>query len=226
APAPPPAPSEADVLAALRAAKGPAEQLAAARAQAGAIDALVQAKASLGAPVQLATAALLAGDLQTALAIRASLVQDTIPGAGSADLAILDAALAAAAGKPDPQTLDRLAERGQAADASARSRAQAATAIFAPLAGPASPAVRAALAGFDLGRGAATPGELLALDLAADAGAKGDVAMLALAIAQEAGAAGPAPADRARLIRALARAGLGEDARALAVEGLAGQQAR
>lgn len=224
-PAVPPLPSETDVAAALRAAKGPAAYVAAARAQAPAIDALVQAKASLANPVQLATAALAAGDLPAAQAIRAGLTQDAIPGAGSVDLAILDAALAVAAGKPDPQTLDRLAERGGAGDPAARPRAQAAAAIFAPLAGRTGPAARAAIAGFDLGRGAPA-GPLLALDLAADAGARGDVGLLVLAIAQAAGADGPDPAVRAELVRALARAGMAEDARALALEGLIGLQAR
>jgi hypothetical protein len=227
--APPPAaagPSEADVLAALRAAKTPAGYVSAAKDQAGAIAAMTAAKASLGDPVQLATAALAAGDLATALAIRAGLTQDTIPGASSTDLAILDAALAVAAGKPDPQTLDRLAERGGAADAGARSRAQAAAAVFAPVAGAVSPAARAAIAGFDLGHADGASGRMLALDLAADARARGEVAMLALDLAEAGGAAGPAPADRARLVRALARAGLTADARGFALEGLIGLQSR
>jgi hypothetical protein len=222
----PPPPSEADVLAALRAAQGAADYAAAARAEAVAIAALVQSRAPLTAPVQLAGAALIAGDLASAQAIRAGLVQDAIPGAGPVDIAILDAAIAVAAGKPDPQTLDRLAERGGAGDPAARGRAQAAAAIYAPFAGPSSPAVRAALSGFDLGAPGGPAGAELALDLAADARARGDAAMLALELAQAAGAAGPTPADRARLEQALARAGLVDDARAFALEGLIGLQGR
>ncbi len=223
---PPPAPSEADVLVVLRAAKSPADYRSAAKAQQSAIAALTEAKAPLAAPVQLATAALAAGDLASAQAIRVSLVQDTIPGASRTDLAILDAALAIAADKSDPQTLDRLAERGGLPDLADKARAQAAAAIYAPLAGTVSPAVRAALAGFNLGRADAATGKLLALDLAADARAKGDVALLTLTIAEGGGAAGLAPADRARLVRALARAGLAVDARGFALEGLFALQSR
>jgi len=227
APPPPPPPlSEADVLAALRAAKGPAAYLAAAEDQAAAIDALVQAKASLANPVQLASAALYAGDLSTAQAIRASLTQDQIPGASAADLAVLDAALAAAAGKPDPQTLDRLVERAGVGEASALARARAAAAIFAPVSGPVGPAERAALAGFDLGREQASAGQRLALGLAVDAKARGDVALLSLVIAQAGGAAGPSAGDRAQLERALDEVGLAQAARALAVEGLVGLEPR
>jgi hypothetical protein len=220
----PPPPSEGDVLAALRAAKTPAGYLAAARAQAAGVAALVQTHAPLTAPVQIATAALAAGDLADAQQIRAGLVQDTIPGASSTDLAILDAAIAVAADKPDPQTLDRLAERGGAADAAAKARAQAAAAIYAPFAGAVSPNARAELAGFDLGPGDGPAGAVLALDLAADARVRGDVAMLSLNLAEAGGAAGPAPAPRARLERSLARAGLAVDAKAFALEGLIGLQ--
>jgi len=221
--APLPPPSEADVLAALHAAKSPTDYAAAAKGQAPAIAALVQTRAPLAAPIQVAAAALAAGDLADAQAIRASLVQDTIPGATKTDLAILDAALATAAGKLDPQTLDRLVELGGGPD---RARAFSAATIFAPLAGPSDPAARAALAGADLGPAAIPTGTGAALDLAVDAKARGDVALLALVVARAAGPAGPAPADRGRLERALARAGLEPDARAFAVEGLVGLEPR
>jgi hypothetical protein len=221
-----PPPSEADVLAALRAAKTPAAYLIAAMAQAPGALALAQPHATLVAPVQIATAALAAGDLASAQQIRAGLVQDTIPGASATDLAILDAAIAVAADKPDPQALDRLAERGMSADSEAKVRAQAAAAIYAPFAGAVGPNARAELSGFDLGAGEGASGAMLALDLAADARAKGDVAMLSLRLAQAGGAAGPAPAARARLERALARAGLVADAKAFALEGLIGLQSR
>jgi hypothetical protein len=221
----PPPPGEAEVLAALRVAKTPTDYLNAAKAEAPAIAALAQAHAPLAAPVQIATAALAAGDLASAQQVRAGMVQDTIPGASSTDLAILDAAISVAADKPDPQTLDRLAERGVSADAAARTRAQAAAAIYAPFAGAVGPGARAELAGFDLGADGPS-GAVLALDLAADARAKGDVAMLSLGLAQAGGAAGPAPAPRARLERSLARAGMAADARAFALEGLIALQTR
>jgi hypothetical protein len=218
--APAVAPSEADILAALHAAKSPWDYAAAAKSQAVAIAALVQAKAPLTAPVQLAGAALAAGDLTDAQAIRAGLVQDAIPGAGKTDLAILDAALAVAADKPDPQTLDRLAELSGGPDASAKTRALSALAIFAPLAGPSDPPARAVLAAADLGPVGIPAGLGGALDLAADAKARGDVALMILGLAQSAGPGGPAPGDRARIERLLARVGFAPDARAFAVEGL------
>jgi hypothetical protein len=219
-------PVEADVLAALRAAKTPADDLIAAKAQDHAISMLASGGPPLTAPVQLASAALAAGDLMTAQSIRASVTQDTIPGADRTDLAILDAAIAIAAGKPDLQTLDRLAELGGSADAGIKARAEAATAIFAPLSGGADPAVRAALAGFDIGPMEGTAGANLALDLAGDAKARGDVALLSLGVAQGAGAMGPGSAERAVLERALARAGFEPDARAVALEGLLALQSR
>jgi hypothetical protein len=223
--APPPA-SEADVLADLAAAKTPAQYDAAAKARSGAIDALVAARTALSAPIQLAFAAVAAGDLASAQAIRASLVQDTIPGAGAGDLALLDATLAVASGRPDAQILERLADLGGASDATTHARAQAAAALFTPFAGTPSPAARAAIAGFDLGPSQGPLAAFLALDLSADASAKGDVAMLTLSLAELGGRAGPTPADRVRIERALSRAGLDADARGFAIEGLIALQRR
>jgi hypothetical protein len=215
------APSEAEVLAPLHAAKTPADYLAAAKAEAPALAGLVTNRMPLAQPVQVAMAAIAAGDLSSAQTIRASLTGDTIPGASGVDLAILDAALAVAAGRPDPQTLDKLAERG-AAEGPARQKAQAAAVIFAPLAGLADPESRAEIAGFDLAAPGGTAAEALALDMAADAKARGDVGLLALSLAEAGGAAGPAPLTRARIEAALARAGLAGAARSFALEGLAG----
>jgi len=223
---PPPPPSEADVLAALRAAKSEGEFVAAARGQADAIASLVQAKGPLTAPVQIATAALAEGDVASAQAIRASLTPDAAAAAASkTDLAILDAALAIAADKPDPAVFDPLAAIG-AADGADKARAQAAAAIYAAYAGAATPGARAALAGFDLGQGVGTGSLFLALDLAAQAPARGDVALLTLQLAEAGGAAGPAVADRVWLERVLLRAGLGVDARGFALEGLIALQTR
>jgi hypothetical protein len=216
---------EADLMAALRAAKPGRPYLDAAKAAAPQIAALVAAKTPLNYPVQLATASLAAGDTRTALAIRAAMVGDSIAGASPIDLAILDASLAVAANKPDPQTLDRLAERGAASDARSRGRAQSAAAIFSALQGPMSAQARGEFVGFDLGRGA-PPAKLMALDMAADAQAKGETGLIALWIAETGGAAGPDPADRARIARALARAGLAKEARAITLEGLIALQTR
>jgi hypothetical protein len=172
---------------------------------------LIAAQAGAGAPlpdgVLLARASLAAGDLKTALAVRNSIAE-----APAVDLALLDGALAAAGGRVDPQTFDRLVERGAAGSVPAQSGAL----ILSAFGGTLSGAARAELAGFTTPRGAALPGRLLALELAAQAGAKGETALLALSISD----AAAAPADRARAVRALSQAGLAEDARALAVEGL------
>ena len=83
------------------------------------------------------------------------------------------------------------------------------------------------MAGFDLGPAAASPGVRLALDLAADAGVRGDAALLALSVAQAGGAGGLAPADRAEVVRALLSApALPRSARAFAIEGLMALQSR
>jgi hypothetical protein len=58
------------------------------------------------------------------------------------------------------------------------------------------------------------------LDRAANLGLKGEAALIVLAIASDAGAAGPTPLDRARIIGALRRVGLTDEAQAFAVEGL------
>ncbi len=216
---------EADILIALRAAKGGRPYLDAAVAASPQIAALVAARAPLANPVQLATAALAGGDLATAQAIRAGMVSDSLAGASPVDLAILDAGLAVAANHPDAQTLDRLAERGAATAGAARTRAQGATAIYAALQGPMSPQERGEFIRFDLGRGEA-PARLMALDLAAEAGARGETGLVALLIAENGGGAGPDPADRARIERALVKAGLAKDARAVALEGLIALQSR
>lgn len=79
---------------------------------------------------------------------------------------------------------------------------------------------RARLARADAGKSAASPALLLALDRAANLGLKGETALIALAIASDAGAAGPAALDRARIVAALRRVGLTDDAQAIAIEGL------
>ena len=225
APQPPPNPSivgdytqaEASTLAFLRKTKGLAEFTAAAKDVAPAIAAQAQAKAVLQDPVLFARAAVAAGDLASAQAIRAELTGDTVPGAGPTDLALLDALIAVANGKVDAPTLDRVVERGRI-DA-AKSNAQPAALILAAFGGAMGPEARAEFAGFATPRGAALPARLTALDAAAEAGLTGETALLALSVA-DVGAAGPAPADRARIVQALRRAGLDADARAFAVEGL------
>jgi len=226
-PGPPAAapPAEADILADLRKAKSVQAYGAAARLALPSIVQMVQAKTPLTNPIQLATAALAAGDVQTAQAIRLGLADTAGAGADPADLAILDAALAVAAGKADPPSLDRLIERGARTDAAA-GRAQGAAALVFALGWPADGQARAEFAGFNLGHARASPATLLLLDDAADQGVRGDVALVALSVAEAAGEPGPEPADRAALIRALDRVGLKADAQGFALEGLVGLEAR
>lgn len=230
--------SEADVLAPLRAAASFPDYVAAAMAAQPAIAGLVQAKAPLNAPVAVATAAIAADDLADADAIRAGLTGDVIPGADALGLALLDAALSAAHGKPDAQTLDRLIDLGgppvgpQAGVAVTlgekrrRQRAAAAGALMLALGAPAGPSARAAFVDFTLPGDQGSFPRLLALDGAADAGLKGETALLALSIAEAGGGIGPGVADRVRIVRALSRAGLADFARTYAVEGLIELQAR
>jgi hypothetical protein len=170
--------------------------------------------------VRAALAALAAGDLAHAQQIRAGLTHDQIPGAGALDLALLDAAIAAASGKADGPTLDKLVELGAAADPKLRARAQTAALMLAALGAPLSPRVRGEFAKFTAGEVKAPAARTFALDLAAEQKLMGETAMLALWIAADSGAGGPAAGDRARIIRALRTVGLEADARAFAVEGL------
>ncbi|HXQ45878.1 MAG TPA: hypothetical protein VN806_04635, partial [Caulobacteraceae bacterium] len=226
-PAPPAsaATPEPDILAGLRKGKGAQGYLTAARLALPAIVQLVQAKSALTAPVQLAMAALASGDIETAQAIRLGLADAPAGAVDPTDLAILDAALAVAAGKADPPTLDRLIERGARND-DAAPRAQAAAALVFSLGWPADGDARAEFDGFNLGHDRVSPATLLLIDAAADHGLRGDVALLALSAVESAGGAGPEIADRAVFVRALDRVGLKDDARGFALEGLLGLEAR
>ncbi|MDP3659187.1 hypothetical protein [Phenylobacterium sp.] len=170
--------------------------------------------------VGAALAALGAGDLARAQAMRAAMVQDQIPNTGPVDLAILDAAIAAATGAADGPTLDRLVERGGMGEAKARVRAQSAALLLAALGSPLGPDSRGELAAFTAGESKAPAARALALELAGEQKLLGESAMLALWTAADAGAAGPALGDRVRIVRALRAAGLEADARAFALEGL------
>ncbi len=120
--------------------------------------------------------------------------------------------------RSDPKPLFDQAD--SATDPKARARLQAAAAIAAALGGDLGDADRARLDGFELGRSEAPAARLMALNIAAEAGLKGETALLALQIDQAAGAAGPAPVDRYWIIRALERVGLKTDAQAFAAQGL------
>ncbi|MCG9917376.1 MAG: hypothetical protein MH112_13595 [Phenylobacterium sp.] len=171
-------------------------------------------------PVSAAIAVLAQGDLALAEGVRGALVQDEIPQADILDLALLDALIAAAAGRDDRATLDRLVERGGVGEARSRRRAQEAALILAALGTPLSAQARGEFATFNLPAAKAPVARTFALGQAAAAKLQGETALLALWTSQEAGPAGPGVADRAQIIAALAMAGLSDHARAFAVEGL------
>ncbi|MBO9543643.1 hypothetical protein [Caulobacter sp.] len=209
---------EASNLAFLRQAKTLPAFIDAARAASASIATLAAAGGPLQDPVLMARAALAAGDVASAQAIRGRLTGDTIPGATAADLATLDALIAAASGKVDNQVLGNLISRGVSGGA----KAQAAAVLLSSLGGSLDPEARAQFAGFDLGKPVASPARMQVLEDAGAAKRKGEAGLIALSIAVDSGATGPIPADRARIARALNHAGLSADARAIVVEGLLG----
>ncbi|MDP3489027.1 MAG: hypothetical protein Q8R71_02730 [Phenylobacterium sp.] len=171
-------------------------------------------------PVPAAMAVLAQGDLALAESVRGAMTQDEVPQADALDLALLDALIAAAAGRQDRPTLDRLVERGGVGEARSRRRAQEAALILAALGTPLSPQARGEFTGFNLPAAKAPVARAFAMEQAASARLVGETALLALWTSLEAGPAGPSAADRARIIAALNLAGLGDHARAFAVEGL------
>ena len=166
-----------------------------------------------------ALVALGAGDLARAQQIRQGIVQDAAA-ADAGELALLDAALAAATGAVDAPLLDRLAALGAGGDAKSRPRAQAAVLILAALGMPLSDPTRASLAAFPAAEGKSSAARAFVLERAAQDKRLGEAALLALWISADAGSAGPPLGDRVRIIRALAALGLQADAQAFAVEGV------
>lgn len=220
---PPPPPTEADVLAGARAATNFTDYAAAAKTAKAGIGQLVELKTPLSAPVAVATAAIVASDLSDADTIRAGL---TVEGPGALDVAILDASLAAAHGRSDPDLIDRLIRLSETNDSHDRARAEAAAAMIAALGTLPTPANRARMANFIVPAATGPAARALAMDAAADAGLKGETALLALWVAAADGETGPSLEDRIRIERALMRMGLAANAQAFAVEGLAQLQAR
>lgn len=180
----------------------------------------VRLPAPVDGPTQGVAVAIAAGDLDAAKAARAALAADGATPVEPADLAVLDAMLAAAEGRQDGPTLDRLVERAGTGADKARARARDAALLFAALGSPLADRARFEFARLTPSPGKASPARLAALEAAADAGRAGEAALLALWASADAGEAGLATADRARVVRALAKAGLPSDAQAYALEGL------
>lgn len=119
-----------------------------------------------------------------------------------------------------PRLIDSLLDEADAAAPKVRPILIGRILLLEAMGGQPGPEARARLAGADAGRSTTAPTLLLALDRAAGLGLKGETALLALAIADDDGPGGPGALDRARIIGALRRVGLGDAAQAFAVEGL------
>ncbi|THD60968.1 hypothetical protein [Phenylobacterium sp.] len=113
-------------------------------------------------------------------------------------------------------------ETANSADPKVRARGQAAAALALAFAPELTADVRDQFAALTVPEGKAPVGRDLALDAAAQRKLKGEAALLVLWTCAEAGAAGPAVGDRVRIVRALHAVGLEAEARAFALEGLAG----
>jgi hypothetical protein len=225
-PPPPPPPTEADMLNPLRATTDFSGYATAAKASKPAIAQLVALKSPLSAPVAIATAAIVASDLSDADAIRAGLTLNGAGGVDVLDVTILDATLAAARGQPDASLIGRLIQLSETTDGRERARAEAAAELLAALSATVDAPTRARLAAFDLPAATGPAARLIAMDTAAESTRKGETALLALWIAEAGGNGGPALDDRIRIERALVKVGLGANAQAFAVEGLAQLQVR
>ncbi len=156
------------------------------------------------------------GEVSRARALRLTLETADSRWSGT-DLALLDALIAAAgnnAASFDLASLTALQGQGGAPLTAAL--------WMAALGSPTDSVTRPILAAGERVRASPNAVNLLALSLAAEAGAVGETAVLAVAVAADGGAAGPVPSDRAAIIRALRRVGLDKAATAFAVEGLSG----
>ncbi len=118
---------------------------------------------------------------------------------------------------------DALLRQAQAAEAKARPRYETAVLLAVALGAAPTAEQRAVIAGFTAPQGAAASGRLAALDLAAEAGLKGETALLVLAIVADAGGK-PKPADYTPMVSALRRVGLTDAAVAFAGEAFAALQ--
>jgi len=165
---------------------------------------------------QVARDASAPAEIQAAAAARVARRQADLDQASSLNPAVRDAAVSLADNRLSPDLSERLAAEG----ASGQGVAQQTLALYAAAGAPGAGRVRAAFAGFDLGPAKASQARMLELDAVSVGGSKGDTALLALWLMADAGEAGPGVADRARIARALNRAGFAEDARRYALEGV------
>jgi hypothetical protein len=149
-------------------------------------------------------------------------IEPNAANASPAVLGVLNAPEPAAAIDEDAlaKLLETLVDQAAKGDAKTKLKSQAGALLLASLGAPLSPGGWDALSRFATPSGKAGPARILALDRAASQKRVGATVLMALEIAQL--QAMPATADRAATVRALARAGLMTEARAIAVEGLVG----
>jgi|SRR5215217_749879 len=181
--------------------------------------------ASLRSPLEYALSKRLALDLTPALKGAAPAVLAAIE-APAADTPVDPSRLAArlAATQGVVAEVDALFVQTTVSDAKAAARWQSGALIASALGAPLTEGQRAALAGFAIPAGSVSPGRLAALDLAAAAGLKGEAALHVLAISAEAGGKPLKAADSARVVAALIKVGLTEDAVRFADEALTALQ--
>ena len=166
--------------------------------------------------------------VQLAPAIASAIAGLELQGTPMWNFAGLDPVLAGLAGELasgaalNPVGLSALIAAAEEAGARSQTRLQSAALLAAAVATKLSAQDRSRLAAFAMPGGKALAGRSLALAYAAEQGLMGETALLALWVAADAGAAGPAVGERVRIIRALTAAGLDADARNFAVEGLLG----
>ena len=125
-------------------------------------------------------------------------------------------------GLPPEAGVSALVAAATDADPKTRARLQSAALLLAAFSTAPNGPDRTRLAGFAIPEGKSPAGRNAALVLAAEGRRMGETTLLALWICADAGVSGPGVADRARIVGALARVGLVEDARLFALEGLAG----
>ena len=154
--------------------------------------------------------------LQAAAAARLAKRQVDLNQASTLNPVVREAAQSLVDGRLSADLAERLAAEG----ASGQAVAQQALALYAAAGAPGAARVRAVFAGFDIGPTRANQARMLELDAVSAAGSRGDTALLALWLMIDAGEAGPAVVDRARIVRALNRAGFAEDSRRYALEGV------
>lgn len=148
------------------------------------------------------------------------------PAAPTFDVTALDAEIGGLgasllAGLPPEAGVSALIAAAADAAPASRARLQGAALLLSALANDLPGPDRARVAAFATPEGKAPAGRNLALEAASDTKRVGEAALLALWICADAGPAGPALGDRARIVRTLARAGLVDEARLFALEGLA-----